>query len=74
MAIPDKKTFLNMGRYEMFSEQTYRNAFTRDDFDWFSFNLHLANKACTGKFKAIAVDPSFIPKVGNKTPMFGKFW
>lgn len=74
MAIPDKKTFLNMGRYGMFSEQTYRNAFTRDDFDWFSFNLYLANKVCTGKFRAIAVDPSFIPKAGNKTPWFGKFW
>ena len=74
MAIPDKKTFLNMGRYGMFSEQTYRNTFTRDDFDWFSFNLHLANKVCTGKFRAIAVDPSFIPKAGNKTPWFGKFW
>ena len=28
MAIPDKKTFLNMGRYGMFSEQTCRNTFT----------------------------------------------
>ena len=74
MAIPDKKTFLNMGRYGMFFEQTYRNTFTRDDFDWFSFNLYLVNKVCTGKFRAIAVDPSFIPKSGNKTPWFGKFW
>ena len=71
MAIPDKKTFLNMGRYGMFSEQTYRNTFTRDDFDWFSSNLYLANKVCTGKFHAIAVDPSFIPKASNKTPWFG---
>lgn len=74
MAIPDKKTFLNMGRYGVFSEQTFRNTFTRDSFDWFSFNLYLANKVCTGKFRAIAVDPSFIPKSGNKTPWFGKFW
>ena len=29
---------------------------------------------CTGTFKAIAVDPSFIPKAGNKTPWFGKYW
>ncbi len=74
MAIPDKINFLQMGRYGLFSEQTYRNTFTRDDFDWFSFNLFLANKVCTGKFRAIAVDPSFIPKAGNKTPWFGKFW
>ena len=74
MAIPDKINFLQMGRYGLFSEQTYRNTFTRDEFDWFTFNLFLANKVCTGKFRAIAVDPSFIPKSGNKTPWFGKFW
>ena len=74
MAIPDKINFLQMGRYGDFTEQTYRNTFTRDDFDWFAFNLFLANKVCTGKFRAIAVDPSFIPKAGNKTPWFGKFW
>ena len=74
MAIPDKINFLQMGRYGLFSEQTYRNTFTRDEFDWFAFNLFLANKVCTGKFRAIAVDPSFIPKAGNKTPWFGKFW
>lgn len=73
MAIPDKINFLQMGRYGEFAEQTYRNTFTRDDFDWFAFNLFLANKVCTGKFRAIAVDPSFIPKAGNKTPWFGKF-
>ena len=74
MAIPDKINFLQMGRYGGFTEQTYRNAFTRDDFDWFSFNLFLADKVCTGTFRAIAVDPSFIPKSGNKTPWFGKYW
>lgn len=74
MAIPDKINFLQMGRYGSFSEQTYRNTFTRDEFDWFAFNLFLANKVCTGKFRAIVVDPSFIPKAGNKTPWFGKFW
>ena len=74
MAIPDKINFLQMGRYGLFSEQTYRNTFTRDEFDWFAFNLFLANKVCTGKFRAIAVDPSFIPKSGNKTPWFGSYW
>ena len=44
MAIPDKINFLQMGRYGEFTEQTYRNTFTRDDFDWFAFNLFLANK------------------------------
>ena len=74
MAIPGRINFLQMGRYGQFSEQTYRNTFTRDDFDWFNFNLFLANKVCTGAFRAIAVDPSYIPKAGNKTPWFGRFW
>ena len=38
MAIPDRINFLQMGRYGCFSEQTYRNNFENDDFDWFSFN------------------------------------
>ncbi len=32
MAIPDKKTFLNIGRYGMFSEQTYRNALAEEEY------------------------------------------
>lgn len=44
MAIPDKFNFLQMGRYGQFSEQTYRNTFTRGNFDWFGFNQHLAKK------------------------------
>ena len=74
MAIPDKINFLQMGRYGQFSEQTYRNTFTRGNFDWFGFNQHLAKKVCTGSFLALAVDPSYIPKSGKKTPWFGKFW
>lgn len=63
-----------MGRYGQFSEQTYRNTFTKGNFDWFDFNQHLAKKVCTGSFLALAVDPSYIPKSGKKTPWFGKFW
>ncbi len=74
MAIPGKINFLQMGRYGQFSEQTYRNTFTKGNFDWFDFNQHLAEKVCTGSFLALAVDPSYIPKSGKKTPWFGKFW
>ena len=35
MAIPNRINFLQMGRYGCFSEQTYRNNFENDDFDWF---------------------------------------
>lgn len=74
MAILDKINFLQMGRYGSFSQQTYWNTFIGDEFDWFAFNLFLANRVCTGKFRTIAVDPSFIPKAGNKALRFWKFW
>lgn len=74
MAIPGKVNFLQMGRYGEFSEQTYRNNFANETFDWLSFNEHLVRKALTGNLLAIAVDPSFLPKSGKKTPWTGRFW
>ncbi len=38
MAIPNRINFLQLGRYGLFSEQTYRNLFKREAFDWFAFN------------------------------------
>ena len=74
MAIPGRINFLQMGRYGKFSEQTYRNHFVNESFDWFSFNEHLVKEHLPGKRKAIAVDPSYIPKSGKKTPCLGYFW
>ena len=74
MAIPGKVNFLQMGRYGEFSEQTYRNNFENEAFDWFAFNEYLVRKVLNGKFLAIAVDPSFLPKSGKKTPWIGRFW
>ena len=74
MSIPDRINFLQLGRYGKFSEQTYRNNFEKDDFDWFSFNSHLASKILSGKRRAIAIDPSYITKSGHKTPWIGYFW
>ena len=74
MAIPDRINFLQMGRYGCFSEQTYRNNFENDGFDWFSFNEAIIREHLKGGRKAIAVDPSFIPKSGSKTPWIGYFW
>ena len=64
MAIPGKVNFLQMGRYGEFSEQTYRNNFENEAFDWFAFNEY-RQKVLNGKFLAIAVDPSFLPKSGK---------
>ena len=74
MAIPVRINFFQMGRYGRFSEQTYRNNFENGTFDWFSFNEHLAGNHLTGSRKAIAVDLSYIPKSGKKTPWTGYFW
>lgn len=74
MAIPDRINFLQLGRYGKFSEQTYRNAFKKESFDWFSFNEHLVKANLNGQRKAIAIDPSYIPKSGKKTPWTGYFW
>ena len=74
MAIPDRINFLQLGRYGCFSEQTYRNLFEHETFDWFAFNGSVISKHLTGKRKAIAIDPSYIPKSGKKTPWTGYFW
>ena len=71
MAIPGRINFLQMGRYGRFSEQTYRNNFENGTFDWFSFNEHLVGKHLTGRRRAIAVDPSYIPKSGTASSMQG---
>ena len=74
MAIPDRINFLQLGRYGCFSEQTYRNLFENETFNWFAFNASIISKHLTGRRKAIAIDPSYIPKSGKKTPWIGYFW
>ena len=74
MAIPDRVNFLQLGRYGCFSEQTYRDLFENETFNWFAFNASIISKYLTGKRKAIAIDPSYIPKSGKKTPWIGYFW
>ena len=74
MAIPNRINFLQIGRYGHFSEQTYRNLFKREAFDWFAFNDSIIREHLTGRRKAIAIDPSYIPKSGHKTPWLGYFW
>ena len=70
MPIPGKVNFLQMGRYGEFSEQTYRNNFENETFDWFAFNEHLIRKVLNGRFLAIAVDPSFLLKSENSIQPF----
>ena len=44
MTIPDRINFLQLGRYGCFSEQTYRNLFENETFDWFAFNASIISK------------------------------
>ena len=66
MAIPDRINFLQLGRYGCFSEQTYRNLFEHETFDWFAFNGSIISKHLTGKRKAIAIDPSIFPNQARR--------
>lgn len=74
MAIPNRINFLQLGRYGRFSEQIYRNLFENETFDWFAFNDSIISEHLSGQRKAIAIDPSYIPKSGHKTPWIGYFW
>ncbi len=71
MDIPDRIKFLQLGSYVCFSENTYRNLFENETFDWFELNGSIIRKYLTGKRKAIAIDPSYIPKTGKKTQWIG---
>ena len=61
MAIPDKINFLQMGRYGEFTEQTYRNTFTRDDFDWFAYTPFPCEQGVYGKVQSHSGGPEFYP-------------
>lgn len=74
MVIPRKINFTQLGRFGEFGEQSYRQNFTQR-IDWMKFNIALARRIYgEGGRKAIAIDPCFISKSGNKTPHVGRFW
>ncbi len=64
MAIPDRINFLQLGRYGRFSEQTYRNLFEHETFDWFAFNGSIISKHLTGKKEKPS--PSILPISPNQ--------
>lgn len=72
--INKRVNFSTLAKYGNKIEQTYRNAFKKT-FDWFGFNLALTNQVLEiNSRKAIAIDPSFLPKSGKITPWIGSFW
>ena len=64
--------FLQLGRYGKYGEQRYRQQF-EGDFDSFNFNATLIREY-GGTRRAIAFDPSYIPKSGRSTEGVGWFW
>jgi hypothetical protein len=78
MIIPRKINFTQMERYGTHDEQTYRNNFgyrKSKTVDWLKLNAAIAERFFDKAGRTvIAIDPSFIPKSGKKTPHVGMFW
>lgn len=75
MVIPRKINFLQLERYGTRGEQAYRHTFERQP-DWMEMNLWLSAYTLRqgSRRMGIAIDPSYIPKAGKKTPHIGTFW
>lgn len=72
LTISGRINFLQLARFCKSCEQRFRQNF-RKSFDWIAFNQHFIQKQ-PGHRYAIAIDPSYIPKSGKKTPGISYFW
>lgn len=72
MGLRGRYNFMNMARYGSYTEQSYRNNFSKD-FDFLSFNKELIQQSCS-EHRVIVFDPTFIPKSGKHTENLGWFW
>ena len=63
MAIPNRINFLQLGRYGCFSEQTYRNLFEHETFDWFASTALSSASISQAKEKP---SPSILPISPNQ--------
>jgi hypothetical protein len=72
LSIPGRIHFLNMARYGIFSEKTYRSHFEQP-FAFWDFNAALIQQVC-GSHRIIAGDCTYLPKSGKHTPHLGTFW
>ena len=72
MGLRGKYNFINMARYGLYTEQTYRNQMNKP-FGWAEFNMNLIKQSCSDEL-ILAFDPSFLPKSGKKTAHVGRFW
>ncbi len=72
LSMRSRYTYLMMGRYGTYCEQSYRLNFEKD-FDFRTFNKELISQHCGSELIWI-FDPSYISKSGKKTPYSGYFW
>ena len=72
LSIKGKINFLQLGRYSLYGEQTYRNQFNKK-FDFFSFNEQLIKLFAMAE-RIVVFDPSYIPKAGKSTYGRGRYW
>lgn len=72
LTIYGRVNFLSMARHGNSCECRYRQNFKKK-FDWCSFNSAMLLDAGERKV-AIALDHSFLPKSGKKTPGLGQYW
>ena len=64
--------FLQLNGCGCFSERIV--TLSMETFDWFCVQRILSSTNISQARKAIAIDPSYIPKSGKRTPWIGFFW
>ena len=72
LSLPRRINFSTLERYSQSCEQRFRMQFA-EPHDWINFNVSMIKEVCSSNL-AIAFDPCFLPKAGNKTPGVGWFW
>ena len=74
--VMNKVNFTQLGRFGNHTEKTYRQHIEKILVDMFKLNFELAQRYFGDSVggKAIAIDPSYIPKAGKHTPFTGYFW
>ncbi|MEQ9442884.1 MAG: hypothetical protein RIG62_27850 [Cyclobacteriaceae bacterium] len=72
LSLRGRFNFVNLARYGIFNEATYRYHFAKA-FDFMTFNQHLIAGHCSAD-RMIAFDPSYMPKSGKRTAGLGYFW
>ena len=72
LSLRGRYTFSGLSRYGAYCEKSYRLHF-EEDFDFQFFNKELVLENLSQEL-ILAFDPSYLPKIGTKTPHIDKFW